>query len=105
MGPAKPLAPLPIPAPAESQKLVKTRVSTQMAEAPPPETATTVQLTSCPTSWFRDPLDAAIKKLIRPSTALTRRKELEIKLQIPRDVFEDWISPLAELDAWSLIGV
>ena len=73
-----------------------------MAEAPPPETATTVQLTSCPTSWFRDPLDAAIKKLIRPSTALTRRKELEIKLQIPRDVFEDWISPLAESDAWSL---
>jgi hypothetical protein len=58
--------------------------------------------TSCPTSWFRDPLDAAIKNAVKPATMLTRRKEISIKMQLPRSVFEDFLSPLTEGDAEGL---
>ena len=58
--------------------------------------------TSVPTSWFRDPLDQAIRKLVRPSTMLTRRKELTILKELPREVFEDFMSTLSEGDAEGL---
>ena len=61
-------------------------------------TAATVPQVSLPISWFRDPLDEAIKKVVRPSTALTRRKELVIKMKVPREVFEDFMSPLQPAD-------
>jgi hypothetical protein len=57
---------------------------------------------SLPLRWFRDPLDAALKKVIRPATALTRRKEIVLKMKMPRDVFEDFMSPLTENDAEGL---
>eukprot|EP00966_Prymnesium_polylepis_P106963 2476951-Prymnesium_polylepis.1 len=50
---------------------------------PAPATAVPVPSTSCPTSWFRDPLDTAIKSAVRPATALTRRKELTVSFQLP----------------------
>ena len=78
------------------------------AVAPPPAAlvpsviAVGAPRASLPLSWFRDPLDAKIKKLIRPSTALTRRKELVIEMRVPREVFEDFMSPLTESDAAGL---
>ena len=33
---------------------------------------------------------------------LTRRKEITIKMQLPRSVFEDFLSPLSEGDAEGL---
>ena len=77
------------------------RPTRSRASAPPPTSkppAAPVRLTSCPTRWFRDPLDKAIKKLVRPSTALTRRKEITIKMSMPREVFEDFVAPLTEDD-------
>jgi len=59
-------------------------------------------VTSCPTRWFRDPLDKAIKKLVRPSTALTRRKTVCIKMSMPREVFEEFMAPLTADDAEGL---
>ena len=67
-----------------------------------PVNAAVVRRTSCPYSWFRDPLDTAIKKLVRPATALTRRKELYIQQKLPREVFEDLMQPLQESDAVGL---
>lgn len=48
------------------------------------------------------PLDKAIQKLVRPSVAHTRRKELAIKTSLPLEVFEDFLSPLAPGDAEGL---
>ena len=67
--------------------------------APP---AAPVPRTSCPTKWFRDPLDKAIKKLVRPSTAERRRKFLVIKHALPLQVFEDFLSPLQAIDVEGL---
>ena len=55
-----------------------------------------------PKIWFRGPLDKALKKLIRPATATTRRKENVIKMNMPRDIFEDMMSNLSEGDAEDL---
>ena len=69
-----------------------------------PVNAAVVRRTACPYFWFRDPLDTAIKKLVRPATALskTRRKELYIQQKLPREVFEDLMQPLQESDAVGL---
>jgi hypothetical protein len=54
--------------------------------------------TSCPTSWWTKPFYAALKKLVRPATANRRRKELSIKMQMPRAVFEEILAPLTPED-------
>ena len=51
-------------------------------------------MTSVPFSWFRAPLDAAIRKVIRPAVAHTRRKMIDIKMSMPLEIFEDFLSPL-----------
>ena len=59
-------------------------------------------MTSCPSSWFRDPFDAAVRKAIRPATAVTRRKEIVVQMRMPRETFEDIMSPLTEDDVSGL---
>ena len=71
-----------------------TRISTPSAEPVPSA--------SLPIQWFRKPLDESIKMVIRPHTALTRRKEVSILHQVPREVFEDFMTPLKEEDAEGL---
>ena len=68
------------------------------APAPPPRPRI-----SLPTSWFRDPLDTAIKAAVRPSTARTRRKEIKINLSLPRETFEYFMSPLTAEDTEGLL--
>ena len=51
---------------------------------------------SLPSNWFVDPFWAKIRKLVRPATGLTRRKELTIELSMPRDIFEDIMAPVKE---------
>jgi hypothetical protein len=58
--------------------------------------------TSCPTSWWLKPFWAALKKLVRPATANRRRKELIIKMQMPREVFVEILSPLTTEDCKEL---
>ena len=70
-----------------------------------PETAdpvAPVQTVSCPTRWFLDPLHKKIKGVVRPCTALTRRKEIVLTVSLPRDCFETFMSPLTETDAEGL---
>ena len=56
-------------------------------------------LVRMPAAWFMDPLRAAILKRVRPCTARTRRKQLEIKnIPMPRRVFEEFMKPLEETD-------
>ena len=61
-----------------------------------------VPLISLPAAWFRTPLDSAIRKLVRPSVAHTRRKMLTIKMAMPREIFEEFLSPLNEEDGSGL---
>ena len=79
----------PVSAPTGLKSSPSRRSSTPSTPKPTPPAAP-VPTTSCPTLWFRAPLDKAIKKLVRPSTANTRRKELVIKTSLPLEVFEDF---------------
>ena len=75
------------------------------AAAPTSTTSATdlpVRLASTPISWFLNPLKKTIKKLVRPAVAHTRRKELEIKVAMPREAFEEFLSPLQPADAAGL---
>ena len=39
-----------------------------------------------------------MKKVVRPVTALMRRKEISIKMAVPCEVFEELMEPLTEAD-------
>jgi len=56
-----------------------------------------------PRHWFSEPLYKTIKKQIRLATALTRRKELVMKMAMPREIFEDFLSGLGENGAEGLV--
>ena len=45
-------------------------------------------------SWFLEPLSKSIKGLIRPATALTRRKELSLVHPLPMEAFQEFMKPL-----------
>ena len=51
--------------------------------------AAAVPRLSLPSSWFLDPFWAKVQKLVRPSTSMTRRKELKIEMRMPRETFEE----------------
>ena len=53
---------------------------------------------SVPTSFFLAPLFASIKLVIRPATAQTRRKEIEVSHPLPRECFEEVMAPLEDGD-------
>ena len=55
-----------------------------------------------PLDWFYKPLRATMAKLIRPCTSLTRRKQLTIKVDLPRQAFEKLMQPLGESDVEGL---
>ena len=59
-------------------------------------------MTSLPVSWFRGPWDLLLKNAVKPATMLTRRKEIEVSMRMPREVFEEWLSPLTADDAAGL---
>ena len=50
-------------------------------------------------SWYTTPFYKTLGKLVRPSTALSRRKTRTIKVQMPRQCFEKIMEPLVEGDA------
>ena len=92
------LGPNPVSGQKAPQSLVRAR-----PRSPEPLLAVAPRPTlSLPKIWFRGPLDKALKKLIRPATATTRRKEIVIKMNMPRDIFEDMMSNLSEGDAEGL---
>ena len=73
----------------------------RVAPSPPPPPAAppaTVQVprVSVPISWFRKPLIKTLKKLVRPAVATTRRKEITIKMSVPREIFEDLLAPVKD---------
>jgi hypothetical protein len=75
------------------------------AAAPTPQTALSAppaQSVSCPTSWFLGPLQKTLKKLVRPAVAHTRRKELNVSMQMPRECFDEFMSPLTPAEAEGL---
>lgn len=47
-----------------------------------------------PKHWFSQPLHHAMKTVVRPPTARTRRKQLTIQMKIPEEVFIELMSPL-----------
>ena len=51
---------------------------------------------SLPIAWFRNPLIKTLKKLVRPAVATTRRKELSIKMSVPREIFEELLAPIQD---------
>ena len=57
----------------------------------------------CPSSWFLGPLKSTLKKLVRPAVAHTRRKELIVKMPMPRECFDEFMSPLTATDAAGLV--
>ena len=49
-----------------------------------------------PAKWFLDPLRQSMRTLVRPCTALSRRKQLTISAQMPFRCFMDLMSPLED---------
>jgi hypothetical protein len=70
---------------------------TPPSPSPPP-----IATLSLPKIWFSNPLKKALKKLVRPAVSHSRRKELTIKMGIPREVFEDLMAPIKEGEIKSL---
>ena len=63
------------------------------AQATPPEPTLTL-----PKKWFSKPLWSAIVAVLRPATALTRRKEITVAMDIPRQIFDDLMRGVREGD-------
>jgi hypothetical protein len=61
-----------------------------------------IRRTSVPAFWFEGPLRNRMRKLIAPPTHLTRRRLLELKLPLPRELFEPYMEPLLDGDAHGL---
>ena len=93
---------LTVRSPAGLKSKPSGRLTIVLAPTPAPQAAS-VPTVSCPRSWFRAPLDKAIKKLVRPSTSQRRRKQIVIKMSMPREIFEEFVSPLQETDAEGLL--
>ena len=54
----------------------------------------TVEYIKVPKHWFADPLHHIMKTIVRPPTARTRRKEQEIKIRVPEQIFLELMKPL-----------
>ena len=56
-----------------------------------------------PLVWFITPLITTLKAVVRSPTALTRRKTVVIKMQMPREAFFELVSTMKEGDAEGLL--
>ena len=56
-----------------------------------------------PLVWFISPLITTLKAVVRSPTALTRRKTVVIKMQMPREAFFELVSTMKESDAEGLL--
>ena len=63
-----------------------------------PKAAVPARMISVPASWFTRPLQKSIAQAINPPTALTRRKDHNIRMPLPLELFEEFMAPLAEGD-------
>ena len=83
--------------PPKPRKPASTAPPSPSPAAPsPPAQAAPVPRVSLPSSWFLDPFWAKIRKMVRPSTCLTRRKELMVEMSMPREPFEEIMAPVKE---------
>ena len=57
-----------------------------------------IEYVKVPKHWFYDPLLHSMKTVVRPPTAMTRRKELKIEVRVPKEIFFDLVRPLATGD-------
>ena len=60
------------------------------------------ELIRLPKWWFLDPVRASMRKLVRPCTHLTRRKQLTVKFQMPLRCFYELMAPLMDGDTQGL---
>ena len=87
----------------------KTRKNTPARKNPPVRKLTPndppphEELIRVPKAWFFDPLRQSMRRLVRPPTALTRRKQLTIKERIPFRVFEQLLANLEPADVKGLV--
>lgn len=54
------------------------------------------ELIRVPKAWFVDPVRTSIRKRVRPCTALTRRKQITLKMQMPFRCFEELLKGFHE---------
>ena len=55
-----------------------------------------------PEHWFLKPLFRGLRTITRPPTSLTRRRLLEVKVELPLQCFETFMRPLPESTAMGL---
>ena len=53
-----------------------------------------IEYIQVPKHWFADPLNHALKTVVRPPTKLSRRKELTIEIKLPLPIFIDLMKPM-----------
>ena len=59
--------------------------------------------TSVPRHWYDWPLRRALRTTIRPPTARTRRRLVEVRVTAPRETFDDFMAPLQEGEAEGVV--
>ena len=71
------------------------RPASTPAPASPPDVSVSAE-------WFEMPLVKALQKTMRPPTALSRRKQITIKMMFPKESFDRFVQPLQESDCAEL---
>jgi hypothetical protein len=57
-----------------------------------------IEMILVPKHWFADPLNHSMAVMVRPPTALTRRKQLTLEVRVPQQTFFDLVQPLETND-------
>ena len=52
-----------------------------------------IEYIKVPRHWFSEPMSHAMKTVVRPPTARTRRKEMKIELRMPMQIFLELMAP------------
>ena len=68
------------------------------AKAATPKERAPIEYISVPKHWFQDPLNHSMAVMVRPPTALTRRKQLTLEIKVPQQIFFDLVQPLETSD-------
>jgi hypothetical protein len=72
----------------------KARKPATPSQKKPRKAAKEIEYIKVPKHWFAEPLNSIMKKVVRPPTKRSRRKELEINLRIPMEIFVDLMKPM-----------
>ena len=77
----------------------KAKKATGGPRASTKKTPTQERMISIPAKWLVEPFLKSLRTVVRPATAKTKRRVIEVKANYPVELFEEFMAPLATGDA------